>query len=404
METKQKKVNKGLMIAVKILAVVLVLEVIFFSYKIISNRLKTSYYTLVNDIIKEEDRYIAVGLSDFKNSKFTKYQKYNKPVIWELDEDYNYVKELPIDLGYNGYFNSIIKIKDGYVAVGALEMSKKEHQEQATEAIIVKYDNELNQVWRKNLKILDVNEFVSIEEDKDGNYIVVGKSLYAENYMGNHTTGGAILLRYNSEGEETLRVNYGGPQKGIFNDVIVEDDGYTVVGVYSTSTGVIKKYSLTGEELWHAYYGHTDSKGITSITKDNDKYYVTATKLKTKDAKEYNTAVISYDKNGNKLNEAQYKKEDITRFEDIYVNDKEILAAGITVIKTKEGISNYGVAVKYDKELNKIESKKLKGDKNTSFIKIYNDENSYTILGNTNSKFNKYKTNGIDYMPIYFEY
>ena len=29
------------------------------------------------------------------------------------------------------------------------------------------------------------------------------------------------------------------------NDVIVENDGYTVVGVYYTNTGVIKKYSLS---------------------------------------------------------------------------------------------------------------------------------------------------------------
>lgn len=407
-EKKNKKTNKRLTIVIRILIVVLVLEGTLFGYTLISNRMKTSYYTLVNEIIKEEEGYVAAGVSDFKNSKLTKYETpgYTKPVIWKLDENKKYIQEEKIDLGYNGFFNSLIKVKDGYVAVGAIEMSKKEHEEKATEGLIVKFDNDLKVTWRKNLKILDVNEFVTVKEDKDGNLIVVGKSLYAENYMGNHTTGGAILLRYTSEGEETLRVNYGGPQRGVFNDVIVENDGYTVVGVYYTNTGVIKKYSLSGQEMWHAYYGPTDSKGITSIIKDNDKYFVTATKLKTKEDTSYETAVVSYDLNGKELNNVQYKKDNINRFEDIYVNENEIIVVGIAVPKTKEetDTTNYAVLVKYDKELNKIEEKVLKGNKNTSFVKIYNINNKYVILGNTNSKLKEYKTNGIDYMPIYYEY
>ena len=407
-EKKNKKTNKRLTIIIRILIIVLVVEGSLFGYTVISNRLKTSYYTLVNEMILEEDGYVAAGVSDFKNSKLTKYEKpgYTKPVIWKLDKEKKYIKEEQIDLGYNGFFNSVIKVKDGYVAVGAIEMSQKQHEEKATEGLIVKFDNDLNVIWRKNLKILDVNEFVSVKEDKDGNLIVVGKSLYAENYMGNHTTGGAILLRYTSEGEETLRVNYGGPQKGVFNDVIIENDGYTVVGVYYTNTGVIKKYSLTGQEMWHAYYGPTDSKGITSITKDNNKYYVTATKLKTKTDTSYETAIISYDINGKELESIQYKKDNINRFEDIYVNENEVIAVGIAVPETKDEskTKNYAVIVKYDKELNKIEEKVLKGNKNSSFIKIYNFNNKYLALGNTNSKFKEYKTNGIDYMPIYFEY
>lgn len=397
----RKKVSKNLSLAIKILAVLLIIESIFLVVKIIKNNNESVHYTITNDIVSNGKKYIAVGMSDFKNSKFNKYKKpgYIKPTIWELNSKKQTTKEEKLDIGYNGYYNSIIKTNDGYIAVGAIEMSEKQHQENSSEAMIVKYDRNLNIKWRKNLSILDVNEFISVKQDSDNNYIVVGKSLYAEGYIGNHETGGAILLKYDKNGNETLRVNYGGPQKGQFNNLIVEQDGYVVVGVYSTNTGVIKKYDKNGNELWHSFYGLTDSKGITSITKYEDKYFVTATKLESKESKKYEAAIISYDLNGNRTNEVTYKKEEITRFEDIKIINNQITAVGITVTDVENTPKNSGIIITYDKDLNYIKENITKGKNNVTFNKIYKD----FVIGNTNSKLEGYKTNNHDYLTIYKE-
>lgn len=402
---KEKNKIKYMKLIIKVLVAILVVESIFLGYKMIMNRKNSTYYTIENDLVKTKDGYVAVGLSDMKYSKLNDYKKpgYTKATIWKLDNKFNQKEEKYLSIGYNSFYNHVIETKDGYVAVGAIEMSKKHHEDKETEATIVKYDKDLNITWRKNLNILDVNEFISVKEDSEGNYIVVGKSVYGEGYLGNHTTGGAILLRYNSEGEETLRINYGGPQSGQFNDIIVEDDGYVVVGLYSTSTGVIKKYDKTGKELWHAYYGYTDNQGITSIEKHNDKYYVTATKLKEKTSKEYSTSILVFDNNGKRLNEIKYKNEKINRLIDLTVNDKEIVAVGITV-KSSTNIKSSGIVLKYNLDLKKLDEKKYSGENDVTFNKIYNIDNNYIILGNTNSKLKGYNKNNKDYKTVHIKY
>ena len=72
-----------------------------------------------------------------------------------------------------------VKVDDGYIAVGSVLMDEKSKEDNLTEAVIVKYDNDFNIVWRKNLNILDTSKFNKVKVDKDGNYVVVGTSVYA---------------------------------------------------------------------------------------------------------------------------------------------------------------------------------------------------------------------------------
>ena len=72
--------------------------------------------------------------------------------------------------------------------------------------------------------------------------VVVGTSVYGEGYIGNHKTGGAILLKYDQDGKEKLRINNGGPYTGILNDIIVEDNSYVVVGLGRANSGIIIRY------------------------------------------------------------------------------------------------------------------------------------------------------------------
>ncbi len=388
-----------------VLLIVLVFELIYFGYKYYKVRKASTYYTIANDLVINDDKYIGVGLSDFKNSKFNKTVMYNKATIWEYDNNFKPLKEKFIDLGYSGYFNSIVKLEDGYVAVGAIEMTSTQHDESITEGLIVRFDMDFNIVWRKNVQVLDDTEFAKVKLDSDSNLVIVGQSIYAKNIIGNQSTGGALLFKFNLDGEELFRLNYGGPQTGMFNDVLIEKDGYVVVGVTKTGTGIIQKYNFKGKEVWHNYYGPTDSNGLTRIIKFGDNYLTLGTLLKDKNTKtEYKASIVEYDSKGNKLDAVLYEKEKLNKFNDIYLDDDTIYIVGTTgSYKNGEVVTN-GLFIKYDNNLKVTLEKVVSLDKSFSYSKIYKSDDKYMVLGFTNSKSSKYKTNGYDYYPILDQY
>lgn len=403
-EEKKIKVIKTLSM---ILLMILVLELIYFCYKYYRNRENSTYYSITNDLVVLDDSYIGVGLSDFKHSKYNKISTYNKATIWKYDDNFKVLEEHFIDLGYNGYFNSIVKIDDGYVAVGALEMTETQHEEETTEGLIVRFDNDLNVVWRKNIQVLDDTEFVNIKLDKDNNLVVVGQSIYAKNIIGNQTTGGAMLFKFDLEGEELFRINYGGPQTGIFNDVLIEDDGYVLVGSTKNSTGIIQKYDFNGNEIWHNYYGPTDSNGLTKIVKVDNYYLVLGTILPDKNTKtEYKASIVKYNESGKKIDEILYEKDYLNKFRDILVEDNSYVLVGTYGSGNSDNdlVTTDAVYLVYDKDFNILKEDFLSLENSESYNKIYKKDNKYLVLGFTNSKYKKYKTNGYDYYSILEEY
>lgn len=404
MKLNNKQIKTIKMISIALL-IILVLELIYFGYKYYKTRKETTYYTITNDLVVKDNIYIGVGLSDFKNSKYNKKSIYNKATIWEYNNDFKVVKENYIDLGYNSYFNSIIEINDGYVAVGAIEMNETQHEEGTTEGLLVKYDKDFNILWRKNIQVLDDTEFTYVKLDKDNNLIVVGQSIYAKNIIGNQTTGGAMLFKFNLEGEELFRLNYGGPQTGIFNDVYIEDDGYVVVGATKTSTGIIQKYDFKGKELWHNYYGPTDTSGLTRIVKVDDYYLILGTLLPSKDNKtKYKGAIVKYDENGKKIDEVLYEKDYLNKFRDIYVDKDNILVVGTYGKGENDEVLTDAMIIRYDKDFKIVKEEFLSLENSESYNKIYKKDSKYLILGFTNSKYKKFKTNGYDYFPLLEEY
>lgn len=409
---KRKKINKKiedkrLRILKKIaiaLACIVVIELVYFGIKLYTIRKNTTYYSAINSVIESDDKLVAVGFSDSKNSDFIDYEKpgYNKPYIWVYNNKLKIEKEIQFEKGYNGQLNDIIKVDDGYVAVGAIEMSKMNHEEGNTEGMIIKYDKDFNIVWRKNLDVLGNTKLNAVKQLKDGNYVVVGTSVYPSDVIGNHTHGGAIIVKYSKDGEKLSITNYGGPKTGEFNDVLLLDDGLITVGVRSSGTGIIFKYDYNGNEIWHNYYGYTDTKGLTSITMLNDKeFIVTGSKLENKDETDnYQAALLKYNKDGKLIDETLYQKSKITRFQDSLILDDKIYVIGLYGRKVDDVLDNDSVLVIYDKELNEMEEKLYEGDNSYTLNKIISFDNSYLVAGHTDSKVKELKTNGLDYYPV----
>lgn len=396
MSNKQKKIFKTIIIA---LAIILIGEIIYFGIRYYNGRKNSTYYSVINNaIVENEKNYVGAGFSDYKQSKYNDYEDgLNKATIFNY-KDGKITKEVGFKKGYNSYFNDIIKVKDGYLAVGSIEMTKKQKEDGLSEGLLIKYDKNFNFKWRKNIRGIGKTELLKIKQDGD-DFVIVGTSVYGEGYMGNHTTGGGILIKINENGEEIMRVNNGGPFYGRFNDVLIENNSYVVVGLGKANSGIIIKYTKDGEKVWTGSYGYTDKNGINSITKLGNKYITATTKLVNPKEPNMSAALVVFNKNGKKLDDVKYNSQSINYFGDVETLNDSIIAVGYTGKGTTK-IKTDAIIVKYDKDLYEEETNTLKGDNNEYYNNIYIKDNKIIALGYSNSKSKEYKINGYDYLPI----
>ena len=396
MSNKQKKIFKTIIIA---LAIILIGEIIYFGIRYYNGRKNSTYYSVINNaIVENEKNYVGAGFSDYKQSKYNDYEDgLNKATIFNY-KDGKITKEVGFKKGYNSYFNDIIKVKDGYLAVGSIEMTKKQKEDGLSEGLLIKYHKNFNFKWRKNIRGIGKTELLKIKQDGD-DFVIVGTSVYGEGYMGNHTTGGGILIKINENGEEIMRVNNGGPFYGRFNDVLIENNSYVVVGLGKANSGIIIKYTKDGEKVWTGSYGYTDKNGINSITKLGNKYITATTKLVNPKEPNMSAALVVFNKNGKKVDDVKYNSQSINYFGDVETLNDSIIAVGYTGKGTTK-IKTDAIIVKYDKDLYEEETNTLKGDNNEYYNNIYIKDNKIITLGYSNSKSKEYKINGYDYLPI----
>ena len=396
MSNKQKKIFKTIII---VLAIILIGEIIYFGIRYYNGRKNSTYYSVINNaIVENEKNYVGAGFSDYKQSKYNDYEDgLNKATIFNY-KDGKITKEVGFKKGYNSYFNDIIKVKDGYLAVGSIEMTKKQKEDGLSEGLLIKYDKNFNFKWRKNIRGIGKTELLKIKQDGD-DFVIVGTSVYGEGYMGNHTTGGGILIKINENGEELMRVNNGGPFYGRFNDVLIENNSYVVVGLGKANSGIIIKYTKAGEKVWTGSYGYTDKNGINSITKLGNKYITATTKLVNPKEPNMSAALVVFNKNGKKVDDVKYNSQSINYFGDVETLNDSIIAVGYTGKGTTK-IKTDAIIVKYDKDLYEEETNTLKGDNNEYYNNIYIKDNKIIALGYSNSKSKEYKINGYDYLPI----
>ena len=128
-------------------------------------------------------------------------------------------------------FNDAIEVSDGYIAVGYsnsidLDMAGLNHGENGIgEAIIVKYDNNLNMVWKKSFGGSDVDVYKSIIKRSDNEFIVAGYSKSDDYDLSNiNKVGGGyssgLIVKYNSLGTVLTKKVFGGTSSETFNSII----------------------------------------------------------------------------------------------------------------------------------------------------------------------------------------
>ncbi len=170
---------------------------------------------LYNDVIIDDGYLYVVGKNDNRLGVINKYDL-NGNII--TSNDYKYTDAL----GFTG----IVELNDYlYVATG------KRITTSDSDAMIVKYDKDLNYIKEESYNGGSVERFNKIIKDVKEHIILIGVSSVSKDDVSNND---GLIAKYNVDLDKIAVVTYGDEKDDYFNDIINDESNYLVVG-YSSS-------------------------------------------------------------------------------------------------------------------------------------------------------------------------
>lgn len=413
LKVEQKRLVKWLRVIIVLCIAIIVIEACYIGLSYY-NRTKSVVYTdTLNSFKETDDGYLVVGNSDFKKSEFNSYQKdYNKAKFAKYNSDFEVEFESAYTKGYSSYFSDVIEYNDGFIAVGGAQYDEQQVEDNATDGLVVLYDKEGKQVDTKSVQIAGDTTFNKVLLVDDG-FIVVGQSILQNMVIGNDPDGGALIIKYDFDLNEVWRANYGGSKSAIFNDAVIDGDYLYLVGKDATRYGMIAKYTLDGEKVFVKSYEYTDTVGFSSIVKVGDEFIVAGSKTINIDAKDEDKVteglVVKYDADGNVLDEVTFSRNNALRFNKIVSDGDDLIVVGHTYKKDEEKSTdkyNYldyrGIIVKYNTDLEKKANNKENGSGVDYFSDVIVTDDGYLVGGATSSE--ELGSNNKDYRTYFLKY
>lgn len=177
----------------------------------------------------------------------------------------------------NDYFYAMIPTEDGYVAAGYSQYKSFGNGDWTGvsgdngEAIIVKYDNSGNIVWKKNFGADDYDYFDAITATTDG-YVAVG---HVSRIDGQDD---GFIVKCDKNGNLIWKKTFDGNDDfDSFESVIAVSDGYIVVGdsdetlissgnVCYNTDAIMVKYDTSGNVKWKKFFGTPDPSVVKFAT------------------------------------------------------------------------------------------------------------------------------------------
>jgi len=401
-EIEERKMKKIFLIVAVVATIIILGEGALFLYIRHQQEAKSVYYDAYQMVAKDGDKYVAVGSSDFKKSMHNAYTDgIEKGKLVQYDENGEILFEVQYDKGIASTFTSVLVLEDGYLVTGSGEYNEYQAENHLRDAFLIKYDKSGNKVWEKFYGVLSNTKFNKVISVEDG-YVVIGQSLYENMEVGNHTTGGGVIVKYDFDGNEVWHNNHGGNKSGNFNGIVVVDGNFYVVGKDAKDSGNLIKFDKDGKYLWHKNYSYTDSTGFQDIAYLNNRLYVIGSKkiLEDEEDTERNTdntdgVIVTYDLKGNVKNELLFGGSKNERFNAIQVLNDHLYIAGIgnsldsdlkiELKETGEAITS-GFVLEYDKDLKLLNSKVLGGTNNDVLTEMNLEDDQLYIAGYSNSK------------------
>ena len=413
LRVEQKRIVKWLRVIIVLCIAIIVIELGYIGLSYYNKSKAVIHTDTLNSFKEVSDGYLVVGNSDFKDSKFNSYQdEYNKAKFAKYNSDFEVEFESAYTKGYLSYFNDVIEYNDGFIAVGGAQYDEQQVEDNATDGLIVLYDKNGKQVDTKSIQIAGDTTFNKVLLVDDG-FIVIGQSILQNMVIGNDPNGGALIIKYDFDLNEVWKANYGGSKSGNFNDAIIDGDYIYLVGKDATRYGVIAKYTLDGEQVFAKSYEYTDTVGFSSIVKVGDELFVAASKTINIDAKDEDKVteglIVKYDLDGNLIDEVTFSRNNAARFNKIVSDGDDLIVVGHTYKKDEEKSTdkyNYldyrGIIVKYNSNLEKISNNKENGEGVDYFSDVIVLDDGYLVGGSSSSK--ELGSNNKDYRTYFLKY
>ena len=385
---------RGLKIVSIFCAIILIIEIFYIGYSVFCKNRVSLYFDGINAIENNNSYYVTVG-SNNDNSNFyekAKISKYNDKMEKTFEKLYN--------VGYNSTFLGVALDGDSVVAVGSYEKTKKDHSNSVRRALFVRYNSKGDIEFEKDFKVLDNSKFTSIAVLEDG-YLITGQSIYRNTKVGD-LSGGAILCKYDKEGNLLWYKTYGNNKSAIFNDLLIIDDSVFTVGMDTNYLGILCKYDMEGNFISYNDYKYTDDIGFSGITSIDDTIYVSGS---ARIGEITNALIVTYDTDCTYLDQVVHKtKRGTVRYNKLVVDSNQnLIAIGICFTKRKfnnhtADTFNYdGIIGKYNSSLEELQVIPYGDEKDDYFtdIKIVNGE--YYVVGYSSYEDGSYLSKFIRY-------
>ena len=391
-----KKSKNSLALLLIILFIILILiEVLYIGYNIIYKRNESIYFVGINALATDKDNnYVTVG------SNNNNYNHYEKAMISMYNSKKEKTFEKLYNVGYNSAFFGVLIDGEDIIAIGSYEKTKTDHQESVRRALIVKYDKEGNIIFERDYGILDNSKFTGIVKVGD-DYVVTGQSVYKNTRIGSDK-GGAILVKFDKDGNLLWDKTYGNVKESVFNDIIISNDYIYVIGNYEDYYAMIVKYDLDGNVISFNDYKITDELGFSSIVNVDDYIYVSGS-LKT-GSHDTDAMIVKYDMDCEYIDQVSYSGIGRERFNKLIVDDhNNLIAIGTMMSKASHSKKTYGdynydgIIAKYSTDLKKIDLVSYGDERNDFFTDIKFINNNYLVVGYSSYEDGSYMSKFISY-------
>ncbi len=372
MDRKKKKLIK----VASILALIIIsIEIFIINFYIKSNKTENVFFNGINAYEITNDGYVVVG-SNNNNDKH-----YEKAEISVYDNSKNKKLVKVYNKGYNSTFYGVLCTDDGYVAVGSYESTKQESENKVRTALIVKYDLSGNVIFENDFQVLGNSKFTNVVSTYDG-FIVVGQSIYENDTIGLSNNGGAVIIKYDKDGKEIWRKNYGGSKSALYNDLTIYNNYIYAVGKDGNNMGIITKFSLEGDLVYNENYSNVDSIGFTSIVNNNDSLYVCGGKS---EGNSKQAIILKYNKDCKLIDEVTYQSNSNDRYNSLTIDENgNVIAVGTISNKTESKDYSYdGIIGKYNSDLKELAVVKYTNDRSTYFNDVKYYDGKYLVIGNS---------------------
>ena len=340
---------------------------------------------------------VAVGRSNSTDAGFVN-QGSSDAIVVKYDSEGN--QEWMTSWGGSDYdnFMGVIETSDkGVIVVGQSRSTDAGFVNQGGyDGVIVKYDSEGNQEWIKSWGGSGIDAFNSIIRTSDGGFVVVGCSSSANVGFTNQGNRDAIIIKYNQDGDQQWIKSWGGNNLDVFRSITkLSDGGFVAVGFsHSTNVGfvnqglsdaIVVKYDSEGNQEWMTSWGGSDYDNFMGVIETSDKGVIVVGQSRSTNAGfvnqgGYDGVIVKYDSEGNQeWRDTLGGNTDDTIYSVIETLDKKILAVGV--------LTADGLMVQYDLDGIKEWEQRLVGNYMDTFASVVQtSDGDVIVVGSSYSK------------------